>query len=251
MEHIMEYIAKLPLSKLSIIVLIIFAAIFLLFVFKLGKKNPETDKTNSYGVNKANGADKKFKRASIIMAIVAVVCGCLCCFNVYAKEYAYAKKRYDMDIEQYENYMIAALCLESDAPEESARFRELAEIYWNPSKNFKDCWRKNKKARMECIYEFCLLGWFGLFFALYMFPSKVARKKSHEQTTAIVWINAILGCTIVLWIAMLIWANSSSKKSDSNQISLTDELNEIQKLKEQGLITEEEFEEKKKQILGI
>jgi Ca2+/Na+ antiporter len=71
--------------KLSIIGLIIFVAIFLLFVFKLGKKNPETDETNAYGVNKANGADKKFKRASIIMAIVAVVCGCLCCYNVYAK----------------------------------------------------------------------------------------------------------------------------------------------------------------------
>jgi uncharacterized membrane protein len=117
--------------------------------------------------------------------------------------------------------------------------------------NLKDCWRKNKKARKMCVYELCIFGFYGLFFAVYMFPSKVARKKSHEQTTAIVWINAIFGCTLVLWIAMLIWANSSSKNSNSNQMSLTDELNEIQKLKEQGLITEEEFEEKKKQILGI
>ncbi|MEE7582209.1 MAG: SHOCT domain-containing protein [Oscillospiraceae bacterium] len=33
--------------------------------------------------------------------------------------------------------------------------------------------------------------------------------------------------------------------------SLTDKLQEIQKLKEQGLLTEEEFETKKKQILNM
>lgn len=60
----------------------------------------------------------------------------------------------------------------------------------------------------KLIYTFYLPIILGLIFFLYMFPSKVARKKAHEQTKAIIWLNFLFGLTVVGWIAMLIWANS-------------------------------------------
>ena len=93
-----------------------------------------------------------------------------------------------------------------------------------------------------------------LLFPIYMYPTKVARKTEHDQTTAITWLNFFFAETLIMWIILLIWANSGKKQVPQvvvKEDSLTDKLQEIQKLKEQGLLTEEEFETKKKQILNM
>lgn len=50
-----------------------------------------------------------------------------------------------------------------------------------------------------------------LFYPIYLYPSKVARRYQHNQTTVIVWLNYFLGGTIILWIILLIWANTASE----------------------------------------
>jgi hypothetical protein len=96
----------------------------------------------------------------------------------------------------------------------------------------------------------------ALLFPIYMYPTKVARRTEHEQTSAIAWLNFLFGGTIILWLVLLVWANSSKPSQPQpvatpQESSLTDKLQELQKLKDQGILTEEEFEAKKKQILNI
>ena len=41
---------------------------------------------------------------------------------------------------------------------------------------------------------------------LYFLPSIVAKKREHNNLTAIVLINAVFGWTILGWIGALVWA---------------------------------------------
>lgn len=96
----------------------------------------------------------------------------------------------------------------------------------------------------------CLIPFgFALLFILYMFPTKIARQKCHEQTAAIAWVNGILGWTIVGWVAMLIWANSSGKGNEAVKTDAADRLRQLEELKLKGVITEKEYEEQKSKIL--
>lgn len=96
----------------------------------------------------------------------------------------------------------------------------------------------------------CLIPFgFALLFILYMFPTKIARQKCHEQTAAIAWVNGILGWTIVGWVAMLIWANSSGTGNDAVKTDAADRLRQLEELKLKGVITEKEYEEQKSKIL--
>ena len=94
----------------------------------------------------------------------------------------------------------------------------------------------------------------GLLFSLYMYPSKIARKKEHDQTAVIVWLNALLGWTVIGWIVMLIWGNSAQKSTSANEgVLVSDETEKLLKLKtlaEQGAITQEEYEQKRKELLS-
>lgn len=105
-----------------------------------------------------------------------------------------------------------------------------------------------------------------LFFAalsicVYFIPSYVADKNNHKNMTAIFLLNIFLGWSILGWVIALIWASSKSQpdriivhnptpvpaapKSDA------DEIRKLADLKEQGHLTEEEFQAKKSAILGI
>lgn len=96
-----------------------------------------------------------------------------------------------------------------------------------------------------CIFPFG----FALLFILYMFPTKIARQKCHEQTAAIAWVNGILGWTIVGYVAMLIWANSSGKENEPVRADAADRFRQLEELKLKGVITEKEYEEQKSKIL--
>ncbi|MBR1738807.1 MAG: superinfection immunity protein [Ruminococcus sp.] len=51
----------------------------------------------------------------------------------------------------------------------------------------------------------------GFLFPIYMYPSRTARRTSHEQATALIWINGLFGITIIGWVAMLMWAGGKKE----------------------------------------
>lgn len=252
------------------IVLVVFGIVFLAFVFLLSRKaksSANADEYNAYGVEKATGKDKLFKKLSIIMIIVAIICAALCVVGSYLDAYddaVYEYEEYNSEdrldkaqewLDRAEYKLNKKNCSYEDIAIANSYGHE-AERYMYPGDSPKDYldWSFYDVAiDVDSIVPISIIGLLGILFPLYMFPTKIARKKVHEQTTAITWLNAIFGCTVIFWIAMLIWANSEKKSVQTipQEASLTDKLDELKKLQEQGLLTEEEFEAKKKQILGI
>ncbi|MBP9132693.1 MAG: superinfection immunity protein [Saprospiraceae bacterium] len=106
-------------------------------------------------------------------------------------------------------------------------------------------------------------------FAVYFLPSIVGRNK--ENSASIILLNLFLGWTFVGWVVALVWAvskddntkhyllkiqaeqrNTLNKISDKNtniSISVSDEIRKLNDLKNQGLISEEEFEQLRKKLL--
>ncbi|MCO5278017.1 MAG: superinfection immunity protein [Saprospiraceae bacterium] len=106
-------------------------------------------------------------------------------------------------------------------------------------------------------------------FAVYFLPSIVGRNK--ENSASIILLNLFLGWTFVGWVVALVWATSKDdntkhyllkiqaeqrdtlhKISDKNtniSISVSDEIRKLNDLKNQGLISEEEFEQLRKKLL--
>ncbi|MBQ1988288.1 MAG: superinfection immunity protein [Clostridia bacterium] len=93
---------------------------------------------------------------------------------------------------------------------------------------------------------------------IYFFPSFIGWSRSHNNGIAIFILNLLLGWTILGWVCALIWSFTNSNKpaqvvaqKPAQQNSQYSELEKLASLKEKGIITEEEFNEKKKQILGL
>lgn len=96
---------------------------------------------------------------------------------------------------------------------------------------------------------------------VFFYPTKMARRNEHPATIAIGVLNYMLGATIIFWIILLIWASSYTKPGVMNvQIqqsqplpqpaapTLSDKLKEINSLKDQGLISQEEYEAMRSRI---
>lgn len=96
---------------------------------------------------------------------------------------------------------------------------------------------------------------------IFYYPTKMARKNEHPATIAIGVLNYMFGATIIFWIILLIWASSYTKPGVMNvQIqqsqplpqpaapTLSDKLKEINSLKDQGLISQEEYEAMRSRI---
>lgn len=94
-----------------------------------------------------------------------------------------------------------------------------------------------------------LLGVLLIF--VYFIPALVANNKQHPQASAITVLNLFLGWTLLGWVIALVWACSKQEKViiQNEKASLTDELVKLAELKDKGILTEEEFNAKKKQIL--
>ncbi len=96
-----------------------------------------------------------------------------------------------------------------------------------------------------------------IYTAIYFLPYKIAAKKKHRQTRAIYILNIFAGWTIIIWLIALVWANTEPKETivvNQNSQSIQSDSEEIlnfKKLLDDGIITQEEFEVKKKQILGL
>lgn len=96
---------------------------------------------------------------------------------------------------------------------------------------------------------------------IFYYPTKMARRNEHPATIAIGVLNYMFGATIIFWIILLIWASSYTKPGVMNvQIqqsqplpqpaapTLSDKLKEINSLKDQGLISQEEYEAMRSRI---
>lgn len=90
---------------------------------------------------------------------------------------------------------------------------------------------------------------------VYFIPYLIANSKAHTQETAIFVLNLFAGWTLVAWIIALVWACTSPKEKvviqQKQQLSSADELKKYKELFDSGIITQEEFDAKKNQLLGL
>jgi len=101
------------------------------------------------------------------------------------------------------------------------------------------------------------MGIIGVLFIiiLYFWPACVASGKRNSG--AIFALNLFLGWTFVGWVIALVWAcceepELNIKIKDENktqQLNQYDELERLANLKDKGIISEDEFNKKKKDIL--
>ncbi len=88
----------------------------------------------------------------------------------------------------------------------------------------------------------CIAGIF-----LYFLPGLIAGKRKHKYSTLITILNIFIGWTVLGWLALLVWAFMDNNSKTTSSI---DDLKTLAELKEKGLITEEEFNNKKSEILN-
>ena len=85
---------------------------------------------------------------------------------------------------------------------------------------------------------------------LFFLPTFIALKKNHPYKIPIILVN-IFGAALwgLGWIVALVWCFIMPIKSSKNSSSSADEIRKLYELKENGIITEEEFETKKTDLL--
>lgn len=97
----------------------------------------------------------------------------------------------------------------------------------------------------------CLL--LGIAFILvYFIPFNIANSKNHPQKVAIFVLNFFAGWTFIGWLVALVWAVANPGQTEENTIpfDIADELQKLADLKEKGILTEEEFNAQKSQLLN-
>ncbi len=87
---------------------------------------------------------------------------------------------------------------------------------------------------------------------IYFLPSIIAVKKDHKNMASILLINMFLGWSLIGWLVAIVWA---IKKTESvviatSNVSNADELEKLHNLKEKGILSEEEFEKQKVNLIG-
>ena len=102
-----------------------------------------------------------------------------------------------------------------------------------------------------------------LYLTIGLLPTFIAFNRDHLQKIPILLVNLFLGWTIIGWIAALIWACTTPREinniinnniSTSSNATITPAIDEkirtLAKMKNEGLITNEEFEEKRKSLIN-
>ena len=99
-------------------------------------------------------------------------------------------------------------------------------------------------------------GFIIVWLHLYFLPSIIALIKRNNRTKVILF-NTFLCWTFVMWVISLVWACKREKiEKPKPKVIITtnspaDEIKRYKELLDDGIITNEEFEEKKKQLLGL
>jgi hypothetical protein len=99
---------------------------------------------------------------------------------------------------------------------------------------------------------------------MYVLPGIVATLRRHRHAVAIWMVDIFLGWTFLGWIGALIWACTTPDPAPvfvpvpaappvrpAGPSSVAEEIEQFAKLKLAGVITEEEFTAKKRQLLGL
>ncbi len=87
---------------------------------------------------------------------------------------------------------------------------------------------------------------------VYFVPTVVASGRSHQSATAIFCLNLLLGWTLLGWVIAFVWSFTNPTQvvvRNKPVKSTADEIQKLANLKEQGILTEDEFNKKKRQIL--
>ncbi|BBP46982.1 hypothetical protein THMIRHAS_23550 [Thiosulfatimonas sediminis] len=99
------------------------------------------------------------------------------------------------------------------------------------------------------------IGFLAILFFIFIFflPTIIAVNRDCDNKVAIIVINIVLGLLWGIgWVVALIWALVGDKRVEKvvvNSHSSVDELEKLHKLKLEGAITEQEFNNKKAQLL--
>lgn len=107
----------------------------------------------------------------------------------------------------------------------------------------------------EAIFYYVYFGFYLFIIILsifiYFIPTIIACKKDHKNKMIIFVVNLLSGYSIIGWIVSFVWALSNFDIKNCRRIpTIAEEIEELNKLKEKGIITEEEFNNKKTQLLN-
>ena len=258
-----------------IIVIAVMTITFIFCLIKLSKKCQETDTTNIYGVTKDTATDKTFKKCSKIMLKSGIISLIVFCAMSFGDVYYAAKNNYDYysSHEAYMRYLELKNKYGSWYYEltdeykygDRTEYYTYRDYYWNvravQDGNFghflNSAFSWQDRYMFQYICSFFIIIVYGFLFRLFMYPTKVARRNVHEQTIAITWINALFGETVIVWIAMLMWANTkktpkaalAAQPAEAVQ-TVGEKMKELKELSDQGIISQEEFENKKQELLS-
>lgn len=98
-------------------------------------------------------------------------------------------------------------------------------------------------------------------FVIYFLPAIIAIARDHESALGILLLDLFLGWTLVGWVGALVWSvTGGSKPIPSSQKpapaakppagkSTVDKLKELSELVEQGILTQDEFNQHKQKVL--
>jgi Na+/serine symporter len=92
----------------------------------------------------------------------------------------------------------------------------------------------------------------AIFTAIYLLPTIVASTRGHQSAVAIFFLNLLLGWTLIGWVVAVVWSFTNPTQvvvNNQTAKSAADEIQKLAALKEQGILTEDEFTRKKLQIL--
>ena len=90
-----------------------------------------------------------------------------------------------------------------------------------------------------------------IFLPLAFLPTIIAIHKNHPYKIAIILVNIFGGLLYGLgWLIALVWCFILPKNGGNISVGVADELSRLHQLKENGILTQEEFDAKKKTILG-
>ena len=91
---------------------------------------------------------------------------------------------------------------------------------------------------------------------IYFLPAIIASSRSHHNSVSLFLANLFLGWTFIGWVFCLVWSFSNTKNDTTvinnslNDESVADELEKLLKLKESGVLNEDEFNSQKQKILS-
>lgn len=110
----------------------------------------------------------------------------------------------------------------------------------------------------------------ALFKRVYLYPSILARRTAHTAATVIFILNIAFGFTGIMWLILTIWASSGGNnktvvtlnpdgtnvtvnnisKPEKQSESMQTKFEELKKLHEIGMVSDEEFEQKRKEFIS-